>query len=756
MFVDIVPQLREMPGALGCAPETFAWLRKLTEFEQGSDATIRAIETQMLFEHVRAALFDLLESLVEEHCLVFVIEDLQWLDKTSANLLVRMVEWSEGRRVLFVLNARPGNNALVEYAEKVRLHKVIVAPLAETAAAALLKSVILRPGEEPEPQFIDWCLAVAEGNPFFLQELAHQWIETGRTYQAPPSVSRVIQGRLSRLSSQALQLLQTSAVLNDFATLERVERVLEYEPHQLLSAVEELSKAAMLAMRDRSEMSELHIQPKHDYLASAALSSLSPVSLAFLHKRAADVLETELTQKTVSPSLLWACATHRHHAGDRSRAISLRISCAEHLLELGLARDACSAFQRTLQYCASDSDRLRVLSRLARAFELDGEWNRSIETLRTCMALTAKCEPSCSEHNDYELLMLDARHRSALDFTALMEESLRCVYCELASPRHRVGASVLAMKLAVDFGSSDELDRIYRTVEAFLDSPDVSELHSMQAQTIYRTMRGDGLVPLHELRGLAEVARRINGELGYSCAVVMAASACRMSSRYTEGLEFSAQALAHATLHRLHSRRREIILGEVSLHILGGAFDRAKEALKEIRKYPSDSDSAKERDEINSFEARIALEEGDYDSAALAFARIGGVSPTHSVSRRGFYLALELQIRVGERASKEIIQPLVEELEATHSQMRGLGSQDFECYSLFLGLNALGKRERGVAFLRKHFEQRRGKWPLPPTLIKALKASGLEFGEFYCAGGEPVDALQETAALSTVPRSGVF
>src|SRR5207237_5856364 len=37
LFVDMVPQLRELPGALGCAPETFAWLKRLTEFAQRPD-----------------------------------------------------------------------------------------------------------------------------------------------------------------------------------------------------------------------------------------------------------------------------------------------------------------------------------------------------------------------------------------------------------------------------------------------------------------------------------------------------------------------------------------------------------------------------------------------------------------------------------------------------------------------------------------------------------------------------------------------
>ena len=729
LFVDIVPQLREMPGALGCAPETFSWLRKLTEFELGSDAATRPIETQMLFEHVRAALFDLLESIVEEHCLVVVIEDLQWLDRVSANLLVRMVEWSKERRILFVLNARPGGNAFLEYAEKVRIERIVVVPLAAPASKALLNSVASTPRGELEPEFVDWCLAVAEGNPFFLQELAHQWMETGRRQEAPPSVSKVLHERLSRISSDALQVLQASAVLNEFATLERVERVLGYPPHQLLAAVEELSKAAMLVTpSESSEQPEVRIQPKHDFLASAAISPLSRISLTFLHRRTADVLETELTQKTVSPGLLWACATHRHAAGDTSRAISLRLSCAEHLLELGLAHDACSAFQKTLMYCDSDLDRLSILSQLARAFELAGEWSQSIETLRGCMSLAAKLDPNGDEHNEYELLMLDARQRSALDFATLLEESLSCVNSETASPKHRVGASVVAMKLAVDFGRADYLDQIYGKIEGFLERSDVGELESMQARTIYRTMRGDGMVPIGELQRLAEVARRVDGELGYSRALIVAISACKLSGRYTEGFEFASHALAHATSHRLLSRCREILLSTIALHILADAFDKAKEALDDIHRYPS-ADSARERNEINAFEARIALEEGDYTRAAAAFAKIETVSPLQSVSRRGFYLALELRIRIEERVGPEVIQSLVAQLETMHLQMRGLGSQDFECYSLCLGLCVLKQEYRAARLLSENAKQRRANCPIPSWLGAAINRPELQRAE---------------------------
>jgi DNA-binding SARP family transcriptional activator len=723
LFVDIVPELREMPGALGCAPETFAWLKRLTEFEQRSDDTVRAVDSDMFFQNVRAALFDLLDSVADELCIVLLIEDIQWLDAASAKILVRMVERSETRRVFFLLNARPSQNPFLEYAEKVRLDTITLGPLTPGASTALLHSVALRPGDEPESGFVDWCLAVAEGNPFFLQALVHQWIETGHRYEAPPSVTKVIHERLSRLSAEALQVLQTCAVLSDHATLDRVERVLVFRPNQLLSAVEELSKAAMLrALDEKPNVAAGQLQPRHDFLSSAAISRLAPVSLAFIHRRAADVLEKETAQQAMPTTLLWACAGHRHNAGDRERALFLSMSCAEHLLELGLAHDACTALQRSLDYCVSDSDRLKVLPRLAHALELDGEWNRSMEILRTCILLVAKDDPSRSQHNDYELLLLDARHRSVLDFVTLFDETIPCVENKQASSAHRVGAAILAMKLAVDFGRTDHLDAIYGQVSPLLQDCGVSERDRLEFQMIHRTMRGDGHVPIDDLSRFADVARFNGGELAYSRALVTAATACRLSARYPEGLQFESKALEHAIANRLHSRHTEILLSTTALHIAARAFDKAREALAGIDKHRIASDNFKERNEIHYHEARLALERGDSAAAAAAFELIGALSPTYSVTRRGYYLALEVQIRLKQRVGMDVVQRLVAELEAAHLQMRGLGSQDFESYSLYLGLCALGEKDRGAQLLREHVELRRAKWPLPQTILRVLEA----------------------------------
>jgi len=373
-----------------------------------------------------------------------------------------------------------------------------------------------------------------------------------------------------------------------------------------------------------------------------------------------------------------------------------------------------------MEYCATDSERLEVASRLARALELDADWNGSIEILRVCISLAVNTGVMESVHNDHELAMFEARHRSALDFTSLLDESLACVNSATASPKDRVGAAVLALKLSVDFGRVDYLDGIYAKVAKFLESSEVNELHAMQIDTIYRTSRVGDAVSISDLRRLADVARSVDGEFGYSRGLAMAATACRLSGRYQEGLAFAAEALEHAISKQFPSKRFEIMLQQVLLHIAAEAFEKAQEILTKISTLPR-SNSSKERNELYSHLARVAIEQENFERAALAFNQIDKISPNYSPSRTGYYTALELQIRLNQKAGSEVIQELVSRLEITHRQLRSMGSQDFEAIALFKGLSALNHRERAAQILREYARVRSVKWPLPSAIRAALQ-----------------------------------
>jgi DNA-binding SARP family transcriptional activator len=707
LFVDIVPHLREMPGALGCTPETFAWLKRLTEFEHRPDDISRPIDSAVLFQNVREALFDLLDSVADERCLVILIDDVQWLDPPSASLLARMVEWCETKRVVLVVNSHPTESSFLSHAKKIRVNTITLGGLESAASAALLKSIILRSGEASEPEFLEWCLSAAEGNPFFLQELAHHWVETGHRYEAPPSVNRVLQERLSRLTTEALQVLQTCAVLGDYASMDRVKGVLECQSHRLLAAVQELSVAGMLRTHEGADSMAGQLQPRHDFLSSAAIGRLASITLAFLHRRSADVLEKEIAKAAMPATLLWACANHSHRAGDRKRALTLRLSCAQHLMDVGLVEEACKRYEDALTQCASDEDRLAVLSPLSVALQLNGEWERSKEVLQTCIRVSANTEGS-NGHSEFEVQLYQARHRSSLDFVALLEDILPCVKSRAASAQHRMSAAVVALKVASDVGPSSMLDDIYSEIEPLLKLEEVDLVHRLEAEIIYQTMRGKEEIDIKLLERFVDVARSSHGEVAYSHALMAASNACRIAAQDEDARRFVDLAFDHALDHRLRARIPVIRMGRVRLHVARCDWVAAREVLCTGAKYPIPDDDTNTRAEWDFYDAIVRLEEGDLLRVQDAIAKFGRLMPpTFSANRRAACLAMKLRLLLANEESGEAVRSVVQELEETHKVNRDIGNQDFEAHALFLGHAALGQQEYGFQLLRDYVQDYR-------------------------------------------------
>jgi hypothetical protein len=434
-------------------------------------------------------------------------------------------------------------------------------------------------------------------------------------------------------------------------------------------------------------------------------------------------------------TVLWACANHRHHAGDRERALSLTMSCAEHLLEVGLALEASIAFQRSLEYCVSDAQRLRLLPRLALAFELAGEWETCRQTLSKCNQIFTQQDPSNSKHNEHELRFLDARFRSALDFANLLEETILCVASKDASPAHRARAAVLALKMVVDFDQSDREDWLYREVASILRDPSVCDYDRLELEMIQRTDRGDGMVPISDLHRFTQAARQSEGEIGYSRALLTAAAACRRSARYEEGLGFVALADNHAKSNKLYARHIEVSFAAVLLHTSAGNFAAASDALEEARKYQQPMDNNLVRNVFHYHAARLALEYGDLSVAAREFAAIESPALNVSVNRKGYHLALEVRLRVQQRWSAETLAPIVAQLVKHHLQMRGRSvAQDFESHATYVGLCAIGEPQRATSLLSAYVDKhRRSKWPLSKAIVDVLTAKQHELDGFRCA-----------------------
>jgi DNA-binding SARP family transcriptional activator len=723
LFVGLVSQLRELPGALGCAPETLALLKRLTDFEPSPSENFRPTDSQALFGRVRTALFDLLDSLADEQPIVLLVDDVQWMDEPSARLLAQMAEWAETERVLFLLTARPGASSFLDAFDQNKLPTVSLPPLARSDALSVIRSLREPTGEDRDTEFEEWCLSVAEGNPFFLQELGRQWIETPRKYAAPPSVVKVLETRVSRLSREALQVLQSSAILSDLATLNRIQSVLGIQPHQLIAAVEELVASAMLRPAAEALAAlEGQIQPRHELLASVATGKLSALSLSFLHRRSADVLEAEITGANKDTGLLWACANHSLCAGDKERALSYSVSCAEHMLAMGLAKESSDAFERSLSFCTSDEQRLNLLRRLAFSLQTDAKWDASKEILEKCVSLNARIDSHAPRHNEYELLLLEARYYSSLEYRSLLEDFKPCVESDEATPSHRVRAGIKALKLATDIGSKELIESLYQHLAPILHSDGVLPEDALELGIVYRTLASESDIPVHDFSQFLAAGKP--DFLEYFQRLITIISSCRITGRYKEGLTFVGEAVSFAASRNLPSYVAQAQLAAVQLHVAASQYQAADSTLKKMRESFCAPENARLREEPHFMEARISLECGDPVRCEFALSKISNVSGRYSPSRTAYFFALHVGLAVLQEKSQEVLLPLVGQLAEAYRRSRSLGLQDFETYSLYKGLVALRQPVEAIETVSEYARvYRRCKWRLSPRLEAVLETA---------------------------------
>jgi len=724
IFVDLVPQLIELRGALGCSQETMSVLKGLTEFDGGATFSCLSVDDSMsAHTRMRAAFFDLLDAIADERSALVVVDDVQWLDASSVRLLAELLPWAKSRKVFFVLTERLGTKGLASHFSPDDLRMLTLGPLGSQFGEAIMAEILKESSRPTTSELIQRLLSLGEGNPFFLQELGNHWLETGKQRESPPSVTAIIDERLGRLSNEALLALQACAVLDVNATIERVEGVLEYQSHVLLSAVQELSVAGML--RAEGQTSPEPAEPLvvgHDLISTGALKRLARAPLAFLHRRAGTVLERETLGDGARTAVLWACAFHWQNAGDRERAFRTARSCAEHLLDVGLPRDAAEAFERVLEYCVTDEQRLFVLSGLATSLQTCGRWDESKQALHKSRQLQAKTAPNANPHDDVELALFESRWRAKLEGTSLLDELKACAQADDASPSHRVMCGLLGLKVAAGENDTDAMEKLYLATAPILANPTIAPACRLEVEVIYHSVCGDMQRAEQATDELRRAVRDERDPRTRSRALCNVGVAYRLAGRTNDSVAVFSELLDLSLAHGFLSRISIACLELIRFYLSSGDLPRARTYMEKLESLTATEEDLYSSNGRRFYLARLALEEGNLEEASKRYAEVATelYRPTN-VNWRAGRLALGVRIAIQQKVSVEVIRPIVEELEAAHLQNRSSGGEDYEAHSLALGLRYCGESEEAFRLLSEYAAtHRRERWALPHALSDLL------------------------------------
>jgi tetratricopeptide (TPR) repeat protein/MoxR-like ATPase len=178
-------------------------------------------------EAVKAGIFETLRELAVRNSrkrpLVLVLEDLQWIDDTSAELFTSIVDVVPSARILLLATYRPGSRpAWIEksYATQMALQRLL-----PEESLSVVRSLVGGTVGEPVVQAI---LTKAEGNALFLEELARSVSEQGVSAavpEVPDTVQEVLLARIGRLPPEEVHLLRAAAVIGKDVPVRLIEDI---------------------------------------------------------------------------------------------------------------------------------------------------------------------------------------------------------------------------------------------------------------------------------------------------------------------------------------------------------------------------------------------------------------------------------------------------------------------------------------------------------------------------------------------------
>jgi len=143
--------------------------------------------------------------------LVLAVEDAHWIDSASEAYLGSLIDSLAGAAILLLLTYRPGYRP--PWLDKSFVTQIALQPLAPEESLTVVQSVL--PAERLPDPLVRRMLDKADGNPFFLEELARAVAEQGplSTLPVPDTIQEVLLSRIDRLPDAPRALLQTASVL---------------------------------------------------------------------------------------------------------------------------------------------------------------------------------------------------------------------------------------------------------------------------------------------------------------------------------------------------------------------------------------------------------------------------------------------------------------------------------------------------------------------------------------------------------------
>ena len=271
--------------------------------EADADAALRELGREAVQQQTFAAMGAVIHRLADASPLCIVIDDLQWADSLTIELLEDLLSLTDQAQLGLVLIYRAerdqpswglGERARAHFPHRYR--EIELRPLPADASLELADAL----AESALPRAVADLLAErAGGNPFFLEEAIQDLIERGALRRrdgvweladsqvaVPTLVQGALQARLDRLPARTREVVSIASAIGRGFGLPLLERLLPRD--QVVPALSDLMRLDLIVEVSRRPAPEYRF--RHGLVQEVAYNSLLEPARRTLHRRIGEAL----------------------------------------------------------------------------------------------------------------------------------------------------------------------------------------------------------------------------------------------------------------------------------------------------------------------------------------------------------------------------------------------------------------------------------------------------------------------------------
>ena len=397
-----VSKIEEGVGALGGnLAWTLPFVRQLLALPMGDEAAA-ALDAASRRAQTFGALKAITLQAAQLRPLVLAIEDLHWIDPASEEFLAFLGDAIPATSALLVCSHRPGYRH--PFGDRSYHVRVTLRPLSSAEMAGMTTALL---GRVDLPDTVrDLVQRKAEGNPFFVEEVAKSLLEQGalrteaghlvvaQTLQelaVPDTIQGLLAARIDRLADAPKRAIQIASVIGREFALRLLERIVE-TGKGVRGQLEELR--ALELIYEKGMYPELAYMFKHALTHDVAYDSILIDRRKFLHRTIGLAIE-ELYPDRLAEHFE-TLALHFERGADWERALTYHELAAEKA-EASYATHAvvhhcrhALAITERLGTAVDDERRRRLEDKLGIAHFYLSEFNASADAHRRAANLSTE------------------------------------------------------------------------------------------------------------------------------------------------------------------------------------------------------------------------------------------------------------------------------------------------------------------------------------------------------------------------------